>query len=710
MQIRPKSIRGKLLFAFLLATMPVLGVQIADHVHSFRQAEGTVAHNCNLWLAASIAAALLGMVLLFATGNRMSRPVGRLARAAQALAVGDFRKRVRVRTGDELEVLAESFNSLGESLAAREAELRGQAEVLAGMAEAAGTASATLNPNECARAIAKTLCSHLGAEAAAIFLKDPAEGGVKLAAYCHERPSAACTRLAAHVASGGDYLVMAERDDALLAGIPLISGDSAAGAIIARYVGVPKEDLQIGGVRADALAAFGIHAAAAIANAQAYSRSESYSGILEDWVEHLSSVMQVTDAISPALNLQEALETLANETFRVMNADACAILLPNQDGNLVMQAVKGWLQRVEDIVGTVLSVDHTESGIALKEKRHVTCRDVLRSNLRQAVELGMRTGLRGLLSVPMLFRDQSIGAVTVLTRAPRDFTHHEIRLLTSIGLHAAVIVRNARLYTREAAIAEALQQGLVSIAPKRCGPLKLAGKYVPAFDEARVGGDFYDVIEMEDGRVFVVMADVSGKGLSAAIHLAETKYMLRAIVAQHAEDPGRVLRELNHVMNRCPDLGFFVTAFCMVIDTKNYGLRYASAGHPPALLISRHGQMHTCLNSTGIPVGTGYSHKFPAQSVDFQPADTLLLYTDGVTESRIAGEELGLEGLHKLVFEAGHCEAEELVSRLCAALIDSGRSNHKDDVALLAVEFEPCTERTDEAAGGQNGRKQSIAA
>ncbi len=725
--------------AFLIAVGPIMCIQVCDHAQSYFRAQATYASHVRsgdltaavrdvygaalrqekLWLGGSAAASGLGLAILFVMGNRLANPIRRLAHAAGALAVGDYRKRVTIRTGDELSALGESFNLLGESLVSHHATMKREADMLAGMAEAARVASSTLDVNECGQTIAQTLCTHMGATAAMVFVKDQVAGGIKRIGRHGKPTKVECRRIAAHTAQSGDYLVMEEKHrssaqeptgpNTFLVGIPLSVEERGSGAIVAQFEGSSRNELCLGSVRADVLTAFGIHAAAAIHNADAHSRTEDYSGVLEDWVDHLSSVMQVTDAISPTLNLDDALAVLAKAARSAMNADTCSICLPNRDGKLAVRSFCGVARDGPDPIREEFRCEEAETGRAFVEKQYVVCEDMSKSPRSHSRAIAESAGLRSLLSAPLLVRNQAIGAITVCSAKPREFTPAEIRLLTSIGQHAAVVVRNAGLYTREASIAEALQRGLISEAPERQWGLRFASRYVPALEEVGVGGDFYEVVPLPTGNVGVVIADVSGKGLSAAMHLAACKHMIKALMYSHPDDPGRVLGELNDAMKHYFDASFFVTVFYAVIDTQKQAIRYANAGHPPALLITEGHGMHTCLSGTGTPAGTGFSCRYESHCVDFTASDLLLLYTDGIIDATCNGEPLGIEGLHRLVFEAGRCSASELVEHVCEkvqAVWDVGR---KDDMALLAVSFDQETETPDSVVGGPSGQKGNAA-
>lgn len=663
------------------------------------------------WFILCALATALGVIIVLAMGNRLAHPIRRLALAANALAVGDYRKRVSMNTRDELETLGNSFNSLGESLLSHESTMREQAEMLTAMVEAARVASSTLDICECGKAIAEVVCTHLGASDAAVYRKNAEDGGIKIIGRYGERLGSAWKRLAVRAASSGDYLTISERqvkadksdlnNDAILVGIPLTAGTNSIGSMVVRFdSSYNKDDLRLGSIRADVLMAFGVHAAAAIANAEVHSQTEQYSEVLADWVEHLSSVMQVTSAISPSLNLDETLKALACATQSVLDTDECVIYLPDRNGDLT---VRSCCSAEQDIILQVrIKPGESESGVAFTGKRYIALYDASKSTYLKTQKLSEVTGMNSLLSAPLLVDDRAIGVITVYSKELRQFTAKEIQLLTSIGLHAAVIVRNASLYTRESSIAETLQKGLLPEAPEEYRGLRFASRYTPALDEARVGGDFFDVIPLPNGHVGVVMADVSGKGLSAAIHLATCKYMLKGLMYAHPDDPAKVLCELNDAINSHFDASFFVTLFCCVVDPNHGTLHYANAGHPPALLLAEEGKIHTCLPSTGIPVGSGYDCQYGAHWIDVKPSDILILYTDGVTDAVKDDKMLGVDGLHAMIFEAGQCSAAAMIDYIYDELSRNQAAFQRDDIALLAVSFEDLAAASDTTTGGQD--------
>jgi len=721
MPTSPRSIRGKLVLVLIIAITPVIALHIHHEISYFNKhlAAGMDSYyELEADIVRCIVGVVLGIAIAFISGNKFRHILRRLTYAASAISVGDFRKRVEIHTGDEFEELGNAFNELAQSLAINEIAIKNQAEMVAGMTEAARVASSSLDIEKCGKSIAKVVCTHLGAKDATVFYKNTEEGNLKTIGRCGKRSRSVWRLIASHAIESGGYLVISEKvahsksetvQGAILVGIPITAGSGPIGAIVARFEGaLAKSDLAMGSVRADILTAFGIHAAAALNNADAHSKIEQYSETLEDWVEDLSLVMRVTNAISPSLTLDETLTALAEETAHALRVEGCAIYLPDRRGELVSRGCSAPELDISIILNARLRPNDSDSGVAFAEKRTVLCSNTLKSKWEATREKSKASGVRSLLSTPLIVEERAIGVITVYAKRPHKFTQREIRLLTSIGLHTAVIVRNAGLYTRESSIAETLQNNLISAVPEEYRGLRFAGRYDPALDEARIGGDFYEITPLPNGKVGVVIADVSGKGLKAAMHLAACKYMMKPLIFANPDDPAAVLSELNSAVNYYFDLSFFVTIFYGVIDPEKGVIEYANAGHMPGLLIADGCKIHTCLSSTGIPVGSGYGCQYGSHRVSVNKTDVLLLYTDGVTDMILEDGPLEVEGLHRLIFEAGSGSVDHLVDYIRRRLNDNPNSRQVDDIALLAISFDGVQATGNAIVGGNSGQEYSL--
>ena len=241
------------------------------------------------------------------------------------------------------------------------------------------------------------------------------------------------------------------------------------------------------------------------------------------------------------------------------------------------------------------------------------------------------------------------------------------------------------VYKRERRIAETLQR---SFLPDRIPVLEgyqLAQAYYPALSEAAIGGDVYDIFKLPNGKVGMVIADVSGKGLRAARHGAMIKYMLRAYSYQ-ADDPAAILTLLNSSILVEMDIDSFVTCFFGILDPNTGVFVYANAGHDQPLYVPHGTGTPVRVQVTGPILGLLESSTYTSASITLSKGDILFLYTDGVTDARGAQAPMYIEGLEQHLSANCVLSAEALVE--CVMNEVKRRSGDRliDDVAMIALE------------------------
>ena len=207
-----------------------------------------------------------------------------------------------------------------------------------------------------------------------------------------------------------------------------------------------------------------------------------------------------------------------------------------------------------------------------------------------------------------------------------------------------------------------------------------------------MGGDLYDFVEVAGDRLVVIIGDVSGKGVPAALLMARLISEFRS-AASRAASPTTVLEDLNAGLASRPLRGMFVTATCLVLDAESGRLAYADAGHLPLLWYHRQtGAVEVREGDGGPPLGIVLGSRYPEQGLYLSPGDTLLLYTDGVIEARgDGGPPFGLDRIAKVM--RGRLPAtRDLVEDLLGAVRShAGGAPLPDDVTLVAIRWRPST-------------------
>ena len=251
---------------------------------------------------------------------------------------------------------------------------------------------------------------------------------------------------------------------------------------------------------------------------------------------------------------------------------------------------------------------------------------------------------------------------------------------------------NARLYEEQRALFQLLQATLLDV-PQKTGRIRFGHVYRSATQDAPVGGDFYDVFEIEGGRIALLIGDVSGHGVEAARVAMLAKDVIHAF-AHRSSGPQTVLRQTNELLIEKKTPGF-VTLFLGILEPVNGVLSYSSAGHPNALLKSKAGKVRF-LEAASAPLGVFADHSWKQDQVELRKGELLLLYTDGAIEARRDGEFFGQEGLVKVLQEKPELSPERLPQALLDQVLAFSGGTLADDVAVLAVAL---GEEPSEAAG-----------
>jgi sigma-B regulation protein RsbU (phosphoserine phosphatase) len=257
------------------------------------------------------------------------------------------------------------------------------------------------------------------------------------------------------------------------------------------------------------------------------------------------------------------------------------------------------------------------------------------------------------------------------------------RTVTAVFRENADLVR----LRQELQIARDMQASVLPRQPLRHRELSIVGRMQPALE---VGGDFYDYFRIDDDRVGVVIADVSGKGVPASLFMMITRTLLKA-AGLSGDGPGACLERVNDLLEAENDQAMFVTVFYGVIDLSSRTMAYANGGHNPPMLLQADGTVRS-VEPLGDPIlavvpGAG----FREARLDLQPGDALLLYTDGLTEAfSAAGEEFGEPRLTAALAGAKGGEAAAVADH-CIAAVEafSGGAAQSDDMTCLVARISP---------------------
>jgi serine phosphatase RsbU (regulator of sigma subunit) len=291
--------------------------------------------------------------------------------------------------------------------------------------------------------------------------------------------------------------------------------------------------------------------------------------------------------------------------------------------------------------------------------------------------------------VPLIARGRTIGAVAFASLWPeRHYGDEDLVLAEDLAHRAALALDNARLYENLDAVARTLQEGLVPDRLPTVAGVELAARFRPAAgDGSVIGGDFYDVLPRPDG-VDLVIGDVTGKGARAAALTGLVRHTLRT-AARYEASPCAVLDVVNRtlVAERGPEGGRYCTvAMCRVTLGARTRATLCCAGHPMPMVVRTTGR----IEPVGVPGSVlGWVDEVTLREVEFDLAggESLVLYTDGVTEARTTGDAYGSEGLEELLRAAAGQDAAGIAARVDRAAAHAGAL--RDDVAVLVGRVKP---------------------
>jgi PAS domain S-box-containing protein len=294
----------------------------------------------------------------------------------------------------------------------------------------------------------------------------------------------------------------------------------------------------------------------------------------------------------------------------------------------------------------------------------------------EAADLLARAGVHSYLAVPLIARGEVLGALDLKrTNNPLPFSEDDLLLARELAARAAVQIDNARWYQNARDTALTLQRSLLPSHPSVTGGLEVASRYQPAGGTTEVGGDWFDVIPLEGGKTALVVGDVMGSGINAAATMGRLRTATNTLASLDL-DPARVLEHLDRITE---DLDHSIaTCVYAVHDPELRQCRIANAGHlPPARL--RAGRAPELLElPTGVPLGVG-GVAFSTTTVDLEPGDRLVFYTDGLVETRQHPLDERLDALLALL-EGPDRPLEEVADLLLRTL---RQPDNSDDVALL---------------------------
>lgn len=309
---------------------------------------------------------------------------------------------------------------------------------------------------------------------------------------------------------------------------------------------------------------------------------------------------------------------------------------------------------------------------------------------------GALQGMQALLCAPLRARDKIFGVLSVASRAGADFNAAESKVVSLLAVQVAVALGRVHLINERVAqerlqeslkLSRSIQMGMLSTAFPRFSDNSPVDLYAFMEPAREVSGDFYDFFYLDGKTLLIVIGDVSDKGVPAALFMVMVKTLIRAIAKQY-KAPQQILAALNPELCRDNDSAMFVTLFLALFDPDSGKFTYSFGGHNPPLHLSRDGSASWLQGDSGMALGIFDDAVFSAQTLTLQPGDSVLLYTDGVSEAMDGDNNaFGEQRLSDLLAGNPGSDAQQLVESVIAAVNGFVRgAEQSDDITLLALQ------------------------
>jgi GAF domain-containing protein len=423
--------------------------------------------------------------------------------------------------------------------------------------------------------------------------------------------------------------------------------------------------------------------AAAIENAQLFAAEQEQRRTAD-------TLREMARVLSSSFDPDEVLRLVLGELLRLIPYDTASIMLLDGD-QLRMVAARG---RTPEVAPRSITLPLEGSAAGEVVRRREPLRYVAGQRDGAWMQIPSSANIHSWLGVPLIARDRVLGVLNIDSRTdpergPRAFSERDVEVARSFANHAALAIENARLYQesvtrveQELEIARRIQANLFPRQLPVVPGLELAARCLPARE---TGGDFYDLVDL-GARIGVIVGDVSGKSLPAAMLMAAARSTSRSEARNH-ETPWVVLTETNRwLVDDVPRNNFVALSYALV-DPGMRTLAMASGGQLTPLLRRASGETRFLETPPALPLGLSLSVEFAQMELDLLPGDTLVFYTDGIVEAHDQARALfGFERLERLVRRWGHLPPAGLIDRILAEVhaFAEGMPAH-DDMTLVVV-------------------------
>jgi serine phosphatase RsbU (regulator of sigma subunit) len=444
------------------------------------------------------------------------------------------------------------------------------------------------------------------------------------------------------------------------------------------------------------LAALAGQLAVAVQNAQLHERSTRLGAEREaaldaerESARRLRALYEISRSFAQSLSLDETLNALARTVVDVLDLDAALVRMPDERREqLVPHALEVRDLQLEQAVRAILHRSQPFGSRAVQRlfrtarPHRVTTADAGSGGALQALAPFLEKGWT-MAIVPVALPNEVLGSLAILSFRPGDpISDETVDAAAAIAGQAALAIDNARLYQQQKQFADTMQRSLLPRSRPSVAGLEVGEVYESA-SRVDVGGDVYDFVTLDEGRLAVVLGDVTGHGVEATADMAMAKFVFRSLAREHPE-PADFLASANDIV--CGEIatGKFITMTYVAVDGERGEVACASAGHPPPRLLLPDGRVHG-LDAQGLVLGIDSGQEYEAVRAELPPGASLVLYTDGVVEARRNRELYGVERLDALLEARRELHARALAHAVTEDAREFAGGELSDDLAVVVI-------------------------
>lgn len=421
------------------------------------------------------------------------------------------------------------------------------------------------------------------------------------------------------------------------------------------------------------LESFASEVAVGLRNARLFERERESARLGE-------TLARIDQGVHSSLRIEEIVRAALADGAAAIGAESAAIDGIDEHGWVVWY---DWGFE-QSVVGDRYSDEQNPHGVAAVRTGETIAIEDAFADERVENETMKAYGLRSVIVAPLVVRGQPIATLYYNYHAAiQRFTAAEVDFVRKVASSLSLAIENARLYETERTIADRLQEALLSL-PAELPGVDYAHAYHSATEAARVGGDFYDLFLLEHDLLAITIGDVAGKGLDAAVLTSLVKNAIRAHATEKGATPAQILRLTNEVVYRATPAESFVTVFFAVLDCRDGRVVYANAGHTTSVIVREDGRVDA-LPPTGPILGAFRGMEFGQGETYLDLTESLLLYTDGLTEARRGRELFGEQRLFEVLADLKDADPERTIVGLIESVLRFAGGRLRDDLAVLAL-------------------------